>query len=315
MLSNAQLFTLINVANIRSGLLSNNFIRSEKDFLAFDSTSLGLPILIPADDEMFWFARNDVFEITSEQILRTIYRLSNPQYIGFKHAFKTFKFVNQIEIKTEYLPHLQKLIKQNQDIIHYVNNLRDKAQNIGAFQTRNIPHFGHEKIMANMLEKCDHLVINPVIGPKKQGDVKLESLTAVFKYLTATKYGEKISFAPIFANMFYAGPLEALHHALLRQTLGFRYFTVGRDHAGAENAYAPNMASDLLEKSKNKLGIRVIQHKGAVFCSKCNKTIIIGECHHSIINMRDISGSDFRASIAKKCIFSFSRPGNAALPV
>ena len=303
MLSNTELFSLINVANIHSGLLTKNFVSSQEDFLLFDKKSLGIPILIPADETMFLFETKDVFDLRPDHILKAVYSISNREYIGFKHAFSRFKFLTKFRVRKAYQPYLKKLVRQNFDTIQYVNSLRSEFTNIGAFQTRNIPHFGHEKIMNCMLEHCDHLVINPVIGPKKRGDVKLESLTEVFKYLTDNKYNGKISFSPIFANMFYAGPREAMHHALMRQNIGFQYFTVGRDHAGAENVYSANMASEFIEQNKEKLEISVLQHNGAVFCSKCNKTILIGDCTHSRKNMRDISGSDFRASISERRIF------------
>ena len=61
-----------------------------------------------------------------------------------------------------------------------------------------------------------------------------------------------MSFLPIFANMFYAGPNEALHHAILRQRVGFNVFSVGRDHAGAQGAYLPSLAvTKLVESEKN----------------------------------------------------------------
>ena len=61
------------------------------------------------------------------------------------------------------------------------------------------------------------------------------------------KYNRKISFFPVTANMYYAGPREAAHHAIIRKNLGFDIFTVGRDHAGAKNAYPPSAATELLK--------------------------------------------------------------------
>ena len=60
------------------------------------------------------------------------------------------------------------------------SELKDKFKNIGAFQTRNIPHLGHEKIIEVMLENCDAVVINPIIGPKKQGDVNTQKLGFIY---------------------------------------------------------------------------------------------------------------------------------------
>ena len=65
---------------------------------------------------------------------------------------------------------------QNQKAIAHVKGLREKFNHVGAFQTRNIPHFGHQKIMERMFDFCDHVVVNPVLGPKKAGDATIECL-------------------------------------------------------------------------------------------------------------------------------------------
>jgi sulfate adenylyltransferase len=65
--------------------------------------------------------------------------------------------------------------------------------------------------------------------------------------------------------MFYSGPREAAHHANIRERLGFDYFIVGRDHAGAENFYPKNASSKLLTKHKNKFKIKIIPIKAVTF--------------------------------------------------
>ena len=136
----------------------------------------------------------------------------------------------------------QKISIQNQKAIAHVKDLREKFDNVGAFQTRNIPHFGHQKIMERMLDICDHLVVNPALGPKKGGDATIECLNSVFGDFFTSRFGGRISFMPVFSNMYYAGPREAIHHSILRRNMGFTNFSVGRDHAGAENFYDPKAA-------------------------------------------------------------------------
>ena len=137
-------------------------------------------------------------------------------HVGFKHAFQSMRFLNKIEVNSNYKKYYLKIIKQNQNCFRFIRNLKNHKK-LGAFQTRNIPHGGHEKIIQSMLEKCDHVVINPVIGPKKSGDIKLEVLETVYNYLSKNKLKRKITFIPIYANMYYAGPREAVHHTKIRQ--------------------------------------------------------------------------------------------------
>ena len=233
MLTNQDVFSLINVANCRSGLLSDNLVPSIESFNKFFAKSTGIPILIPANKTLFYFEQKDVFKLSAKQILKTVYGIPNEGYVGFKHAFNEFTFLANFEVKEAYQAYVDETVVQNLNVFKYVTSLKKKFKHIGAFQTRNILHFGHEKIMQRMLEVCGHLVLNPVMGPKKTGDVAVEYLTDIFAYLAKSKYHKKISFKPIFANMFYAGPREAMHHTLMRQIIGFQHFSIGRDHAGA----------------------------------------------------------------------------------
>ena len=147
-----------------------------------------------------------------------IYGLSDINYEGFKHAFDKFKFLSKIRLKTKHHEFLNKIVKQNQDVISYVRTLKSKYRTIGAFQQGMSLILGR-KIISEMLKNCDHLVINPVVGPKKKGDVRLESLTEIFENLMNEKYMQHVSFFPVYANMYYAGPIEAIHHANLRKNL------------------------------------------------------------------------------------------------
>lgn len=301
-----EIFSLINAANVSSPFLDGNFVTSPEGFSEFCDKSKGIPILVPADKKLFYFKDEHVFELSKKHVLETVYDIVNTSYIGFKHSFYGFKFLSTFQVNAKYQTYFRKIINQNLHVKNHVHKLKKEFKNIGAFQTRNIPHFGHEKIIERLLESCDHLVINPVVGPKKSGDVVVERLTRIYRDIGRSKFGGRLSFQPITANMFYAGPREAVHHALMRQRIGFTHFTVGRDHAGAENAYQPEKATDLIEENSRKLEIKVLAHKGAAFCLECDKVILVGDCTHSVKRMLDISGSDFRTSLKEKRLFDFA---------
>lgn len=306
LLSKRDVFSLINAANIQSTLLRDNFVDSPKSFFAFSDPAKGIPVLVPADKNLFDFETKDVFRLSKNEILKTVYNISNKKYVGFKHAFSHFSFLSNFKVKKFHKSFVNRVVDHNLQIEAYVASLKQEFKHIGAFQTRNIPHFGHEVIIQRLLEVCDHVVINPVVGPKKPGDVTIECLKSTYTLLSQTKYKQKISFKPIFANMFYAGPREAMHHALMRQRVGFHHFTIGRDHAGAENAYDPREAPKLVKQNIGKLKIQVMGHNGAALCLDCNKVILIGDCSHSIKRMVDVSGSDFRSSLKEKKIFTLA---------
>ena len=88
-------------------------------------------------------------------------------------------------------------------------------------------------------------------------------------------------------NFHYAGPREAFHHMMIRQSLGFNFFYIGRDHAGAENLYPQSRAVKLVNKYKSKFKIKPFVSKGGFYCKKCEKYVIKGTCMHK--NLTNIS--------------------------
>ena len=281
MLQNNQIFSLINAGNVQSGLLSEQLVRSAMDFEKFSAKSCGVPILIPADSALFNFEKRDIFYLSPDKIANLVYDHEDTSYVGFRHAFPKFQFLANFEVKPVHREFVNEIVENNKCVREYVTSLHESYDCVGAFQTRNIPHYGHERIMRKMLEHCDHLVINPVLGPKKSGDVTKECLIEIFQHYFVGKYGGKISFFPILANMYYAGPREAVHHALMRKSVGFDLFTVGRDHAGARGGYAPDAAMKLIKSCTPELGINVLCHQGAIFCKQCDAVLLRGECEHS----------------------------------
>jgi sulfate adenylyltransferase len=308
-LTKYNIFNIINAANIASGLFKNGRITSNQKFEKFMATNLGLPILVQADQDVFDFNESDTFSISESSLVKAIYNLSNQNYVGYRHSFRSNRFVSKFTIKGKYEKYFQSIVAQNIHNFEIVNQIKKTNNKVGAFQTRNIPHKGHEKIIQKMLLNCDHLVINPVIGPKKIGDVSIEALQSIYEYLILQKYGSRVTFQPIFANMYYAGPREAVHHALMRKTLGFDLFSVGRDHAGADNAYLPQAAPNLVIQLRNKIGLDVIAHQGAAFCPSCGDVTIVGDCEHDNRNLRDISGTNFRKCLRESKVYDLADKG------
>ena len=303
MLKASQLRSLISKENISSGLLDKNFVRSKNEFDEFKDVSKGIPILIPADETLFEFDDDDVFEVSLPELSALIYGANAEAYIGFQSSFTTNRFVSSFKVREEFLADFQRIEIENNRAIEYVENLRQTHKSVSAFQTRNITHFGHQKIMDRMLARCDHLVVNPVLGPKKSGDATIECLNAVFGDFFKSKFGGRISFMPVYANMYYAGPREAVHHAILRRNMGFTGFSVGRDHAGAEDFFDPQAATTLIKSLQGALNIDVFCHMGAKHCLACDDYVISGECEHGLSELKDVSGSQFRHAISNSQVF------------
>ena len=112
---------------------------------------------------------------------------------------------------------------------------------------------------------------------------------------------KKIRFLPFPSNFYYAGPREALHHMNLREMLGFNFFYIGRDHAGAENLYPAENAVKIVKKFSRKFKIKSITSAGGFFCKKCKKYLIKYSCRHKALV--DISGTQFRSCLRKRKLY------------
>lgn len=106
------------------------------------------------------------------------------------------------------------------------------------FQTRNPIHKAHEHIQRIGLELCDGLFINPIVGWKKTGDFTQEAVMAAYQRMIEDFYPKaRVHIAGLNTQMRYAGPREAVFHAIIRRNLGCTHFIIGRDHAGVGGYY------------------------------------------------------------------------------
>jgi len=166
---------------------------------------------------------------------------------------------------------------------------------IVAFQTRNPPHLGHEYVQKTALTFVDGIFINPIIGKKKPGDFKDEVILKSYETLMQHYYLKKRSVMSILrTSMKYAGPREAIHHAIMRKNFGCTHFIVGRDHAGVGNYYGPYDAHDIFKEFPD-LGITPIFFRSFSRCTKCNSVVNDKICPHDQKYHINFSGKKIRA--------------------
>lgn len=307
-LSDPQIRYLIDFANLKHGIIKyqSDFLNLKQFQLFVKNSYYGFPLVLPLGIKYFDYDNNSVFKLEKKLIIKKIFKCNTSKYIGAEIFFQYGnKFAYNAKLKKKYINLVKKINRINQSLINKIKILK-KNSYISSFQTRNLPHFGHEEIIKRLMKKKGKVIINPLIGMKKKGDFKNEILLKIFNNLLSNKeYKNKIFFKPMIANMHYAGPREALHHINLREMVGFNRFAVGRDHAGAENNYKPLEAFNNVKKNKNKFKINVFLHKGSYFCNTCNKAILVSDCKHK--NLTEISGSEFRTNLLSKKYFKFAR--------
>jgi sulfate adenylyltransferase len=169
------------------------------------------------------------------------------------------------------------------------------------FQTRNVPHRAHEYLLRLALEQADGLFIQPLVGARKRGDYTPEAVLTGYRALIDEFLPrERVLFGVLSTAMRYAGPREALFHAIVRRNYGCTHFIVGRDHAGVGNYYGKYEAQEMTRRFEAELGIQILPFAGLFYCARCGGIVTERHCPHgetATDATQQISGTNVRASL------------------
>lgn len=174
--------------------------------------------------------------------------------------------------------------------------------NVVAFQTRNPPHRSHEHLQKTALKNVDGLFLSPVIGPKKEGDFRDEHILRSYEILIEKYYPEKkVHLGTFHTFMRYAGPKEAVFHALVRRNFGCTHMIIGRDHAGVGDYYDSYAAHHIFDNfTSDELGITILKYENAHFCEGCQEVVFEGQCKHGEERKVQVSGTKLREKFQNK---------------
>ncbi len=172
---------------------------------------------------------------------------------------------------------------------------------IAAFQTRNPMHRSHEYLAKIAIEVCDGLLIHSLLGNLKPGDIPAEVRTEAISVLTEKYFVKKtVVLAGYPLDMRYAGPREALLHALFRQNYGCSHQIVGRDHAGVGSFYGPFDAHHIFDHlPKGALETEALKIDIAFWCYKCGGMASAKTCPHDDADRLQVSGTQLRNALSK----------------
>jgi len=183
---------------------------------------------------------------------------------------------------------------------------------VAAFQTRNPIHRAHEYLCKCATEICDGLLIHPLVGETKPGDIPADVRMECYQTIIEHYFvDERTCLSVMPAAMRYAGPREAVLHALIRKNYGVTHFIVGRDHAGVGDYYGPFDAHHIFDEIPDgALQTQALKLDWTFWCYKCGGMASMRTCPHDAEDRLLLSGSKLRKMLSEDddVPAEFSRP-------
>lgn len=289
---------------LKEGRLSNGVpwtipivLDTEKQ-IAKQMSDLG-DVILCTDGQKFGILHiREIYEYNKQDMANAVYGTTDTNHPGVSRLFKMKEFLvgGEVEVfQMKEYDEIQKFRMHPSDTRSEITKRGWKS--VVGFQTRNVPHVAHEMLQKAALNIFDGLFLNPLIGKKKIGDFTDDLIISAYESLIDNYFPKnRVLFSTIHTSMRYAGPREAIHHAIMRKNFGCTHFIVGRDHAGVGDYYPPFAAQEIFQKYPD-LGITPVIFPSFYFCRKCMSFANEKTCPHGIESKEELSGTMMRKMV------------------
>jgi sulfate adenylyltransferase len=287
-------------------------VKGAKRIALRDPNVKGNPVIAIQDVEAIETVSDEQMKSMAEKIFRTLddkhpgvaawmgagrIMISGPiQVLNFSYFAKDFPET----FRTAY--QIRDMIKKN------------GWKKVVAFQTRNPMHRAHEELVRVAMKdlKADGAIIHMLLGKLKKGDIPADVRDASIRKMVELFFPPNtVEITGYGFDMLYAGPREALLHAIFRQNMGATHLIVGRDHAGVGDYYGPFDAQTIFDEiPKDALKLQIFRGDHTVWCNKCKAIVMIRDCPHTKDDYLMLSGTKVREMLAagKQLPQEFARP-------
>ncbi len=287
-------------------------IADKKRIALRDPNVDGNPILAVMDVDVVEEVTEDKMKLMTEKVFGTL-DMNHPGVNAF-NTVGNYMISGSIQVLNySYFE------KDFSDTFRTAVQIRDMIEKnnwkkVVAFQTRNPMHLAHEELvrMAMTEYNADGAVIHMLLGKLKKGDIPADVRDNAIRKMVDLYFEPNTCEVTGYGfDMLYAGPREAVLHAIFRQNMGASVLITGRDHAGVGDYYGPFDAQKIFDDiPRDALDIEIFKGDWTVWCYKCNKIVMMRDCSHSKEDRLLLSGTKVREMLSngERPPKEFSRP-------